>query len=126
MEHSYSFSSEGLSSTKFPSLLSYKKINFMTTGDKINYHLDALEGYKIFLENHENEFSDLWIEMRYLLYRKYYIERKRVEKFMRKCPVESPFRLAAAQITTEEIIEYMELTTGRYKLETLMKENTVI
>lgn len=63
--------------------------------------------------------TEEWEELNFLIYKKYYIERRKVVHFISKYPMRNPFNVYNAEISSKEVIDFMKSDQGeRFKEET--------
>ncbi len=58
-----------------------------------------------------------WEELNFLIYKKYYIERRKVLHFLQKYPMKNPFCIYNAEISSKDVIEFMKTLAGKRVLE---------
>ena len=109
-------------------ILQYIDLEHKTIGDKINYHLDVLSILADFVESwwRANEDEDEWEELNFLIYKKFYLERVKVQNFLRKYPIRNPFKLSNAHADAKQILTFMKLSTGKIRLQKITIENLEI
>lgn len=100
----------------------------VTCRDKINAHLQILHSMSHFVYESIkfDEIGDEWEELNFLIYKKYYIERRKVLNFIQKYPMRNPFCIYNAEISSKEIIQFMKTEEGNALLADLRKETAVI